>query len=233
MKSPIIILPGWKLSGSTYKNLVWLLDKNGYKTYVLDLPGFGKEELISDSMTLSDYTDFVEKFITIHKIQSVILIGHSFGGRLAIKYSYLYPKKVELLILTGVPVIRNISFKKRIATIIAHTGKSLQKVIPKNIFQFFRKLIYYSVGEWDYYKSGNLKKVFLNVVNESLVEYIKQLSMPILLIWGENDTFTPVSDVEEIKKLNIHIKSVIVKNTNHRLPCDYPEKFFNSIKVFL
>lgn len=232
MKTPILILPGWKLPGTLYADLVLLFKKRGYRAFALDLPGFSQDKLKVDLLTLDDYVEFVEKFMKSYKISSAILIGHSFGGRLAIKYAYLYPKRVEKLILTGVPIIRNITLKKRAASILAFVGKKMIWVFPHFAREFLRKLLYYSIGEWDYYKSGNLKKVFVNVINEDLAIYLKKIYCPIFLLWGEKDTFIPASDIEKIKKLNPNIESKIIPGCGHRLPIENPKIFLKEYLSF-
>lgn len=233
MKTSIVILPGWKLSGMLYKNLVTLCAKQGYETYAIDFPGFGTTKLESDSMTLNDYVEFVYRFIQQHKMSSIIIIGHSFGGRVAIKYAMLHADSVRKLVLTGVPVIRHTSLKKKSAYLAAVLGKLVLKIFPNSWGKFFRKVLYFGIGEWDYYKSGNLKNVFVNVINEDLGDYVKRISVSTLLVWGEKDTFTPVSDVEKIMKMNKKIQSILVKNATHRLPIDNPETFFKAVRSFL
>lgn len=233
MKTPILILPGWKLSGALYDGLVSEFKKNGYKAFVLDLPGFGNVPVDVDSFTLDDYVGFVNAFMKSQKINKAILLGHSFGGRLAIKFAYSYPGKVEKLILTGVPIIRTMTLKKRIASLAAFLGKRVLAIFPEPFQDFFRKILYFSIGEWDYYKSEKLRNIFLRVINEDLVDYVKKLSIPILLAWGENDTITTVTDVEKIKKLRHGIESAIVSRGRHRLPIEDPETFVRICQTFL
>src|SRR3989338_11260331 len=99
-KSPIIILHGWGLRGSVYRKLIELLKQKGHKVFAPDLPGFGHEPLLNNSMKLDDYILFVKNFIAEKKIKKPIIIGHSFGGRVTVKYAFLYPDEIDKLILT-------------------------------------------------------------------------------------------------------------------------------------
>lgn len=233
MNKTVIILHGWGLNGSYYAKLVNLIEENRYKVYSLDLPGFGKEPLIKESMTLDDYVEFIHNFIESKKISNPIFIGHSFGGRVAIKYTWKYQSQVSKLILTGVPVIRHMTIKKKIGFIVAVLGGIIFKRLPNNIGNFLRKILYFFLGEWDYYKAGPLKQVFKNIIDEDLHQYLKTIKTPTLLVWGMDDELTPSSDVEKIKKINHSIKSIILPNIGHKLPYESPNVFFESIKSFL
>lgn len=233
MKHPIIILHGWGLERSTYKTLISLLQKKGYEVFAIDLPGFGAEPLKNTLMNLDDYIEFVRNFEEEKKIIKPIIIGHSFGGRIALKYAWKYPGEVSKIILTGVPIIRHITIRGKIGYMLAITFGKLFSLLPKNFKIKIRKIIYFAIGEWDYYKAGPLKQVFENIINEDLTQYVKEVQVPIYLIWGALDRLTPVSDVEKIEKLNSNVKSVIINNYGHKLPYENPKIFVQSIQAFL
>lgn len=232
-KNSIIILHGWGLRGAVYNELILLLKQQEYQVYAPDLPGFGSEPIVSTSMNLDDYVDFLSDFIKKNHILTPIFIGHSFGGRVAIKYAFRYPQNISKLILTGVPVITNKSFFKKIAYLSAILGGKVFKMAPLRTREFFRKLLYFSIGEWDYYKAGSLKQVFKNIIGEDLVRYLKEIRIPMLLVWGENDRITPLYNINKIQKIMPWVKSIIVKNSGHKLPYENPPTFFNAIKSFL
>ncbi|MDP2649292.1 MAG: alpha/beta hydrolase [bacterium] len=231
-KSSIIILHGWGLRGSKYQELSKLLENKGYKVYSPDLPGFGDEPLKSDKMNLSDYVLFLEDFIRKNKIISPIIIAHSFGGRVAIKYAR-NNKNLKQLILTGVPIIRNQSFLKKFEFLTATYFGRLLNIFPESTKNIIRKTFYFIIGEWDYYKSGKLKEVFKNIIGEDLVCYTKELIVPTVLIWGENDKITPSSLVFKIKKINPNFQSIIVPEANHKLPYANPTLFYNKFKSYI
>lgn len=233
MKNNIIILHGWGLNGSKYSQLSKILEEKGYKVYSPDLPGFGHEPLKSKSMTLSDYVDFLDNFIKSNDIKKPILIAHSFGGRVAVKYCWKYPDNVSKLVLTGVPVVRERSFKKKIAFLGAMVGGRVLTLFPANLKNKFRKVLYFAIREWDYYKSGNLKDVFKNIIGEDLVSYAKEIKIPTILVWGKEDKITPVSLIPKIKKICPDFKSAVIENYGHKLPYENPPLFFNSIESFL
>src|SRR3989338_3028071 len=101
-KFTIIILHGWNLSADRFSPLLNELEKNQYKVYCPDLPGFGNSKLADKALYLDDYIKFVEKYIDRYQLDDVIIIGHSFGGRIAIKMA-TSNRKLKALIVSGTP----------------------------------------------------------------------------------------------------------------------------------
>ncbi|MDP3988465.1 MAG: alpha/beta hydrolase [Candidatus Levybacteria bacterium] len=233
-KQTIIILHGWGLNGSLYNSLAGILKERKYTVYNPDLPGFGKEPL-GKNLGLDDYADFLDKFIEKNNVHRPILIGHSFGGRIAIKYVWKNPEKVSKLILTGVPIIRQRTLQKKIGFLAAKTGGKVFIVFPKAVKNKMRKLLYFAVGERDYYKLDNspLKKVFKNIISEDLTGYLREIKIPILLVWGENDVLTPSWMLPKITKISPNAKIVLVPQKGHKLPYANYSLFFESIKNFI
>lgn len=229
----IVILHGWGLSGSTYKNLKSILESNHYHVFAPDLPGFGKQPLITSNMDLGDYVEFVRKFIKEKQLSKVILIGHSFGGRVALKYAWKYPKKVSQLILTGVPIIRHNTLPKDIAFFTSVIGGAFLKKFPFQVQRTLRKSLYFIIGEWDYYNAGSLKEMFKNIINEDLAQYTQEIKVPVLLLWGKNDRVTPFNDAVRIQNMIENSKLVVIENTTHKLPYENPKMFVQHASIFL
>lgn len=229
MKHPIIILHGWGIDGTRYKELQALLEKDKFKVYSPDLPGFGSESLKKD-MNLDDYVKFIQNFIKNNNLHKVILIGHSFGGRVAAKLSAVHPELVSKLVLTGAPLIKEkLSLKKRIIGRVAKAGKQFT---PHFIFNVARKVIYRSIGEWDYYRAGKLSKTLENILAEDLKGVLPKIKVPTLIVWADSDTFVPVSIGKEIASLIKSSKLEILQGS-HKLPYENPVMFYNSILPFL
>lgn len=233
LKPSILILHGWGLRGSIYDGVKKLLEKEGFKVFIPDLPGFGEEPLRSSTMMLDDYVSFVDEFLKANKTTQFIIIGHSFGGRVALKYAFKYPERVNKLVLAGTPVIRSSVLKRKISRMVSIAGGKIFRFLPKTTKDFLRKFLYFLIGEWDYYKAGPLKQVFKNIISEDLVFYAKNIKTPVLLVWGENDRVVPVSDMKKIAKIIPHATFSVVKDVGHKLPYEKPVEFFKAIKPFL
>lgn len=239
MGDPILILHGWGnqvLGGKRFQEVKSLLEKKGYRVFAPDLPGFGQNTLKKESLTFEDYLLFVKSFIHEKKLKKIILIGHSFGGRIAIAFSSRYPELVSRLVLVSASGIPHAlpSLKKKIAYVLTKTIGPIFAIPPFSFFyNFLRKLVYYAIGEMDYYKSANLKQTFKNVYQVTIVPDLEKIYVKTLIIWGENDTFTPVEDGKLMHAKINNSKLVIIPHAGHRFPYENPEAFVKEISTFI
>lgn len=92
----IVLLHGW---GQNIEMMQFLGDplSNSYRITILDFPGFGESEEPQEVWNITDYANMLHELLTKLKIENPTLIGHSFGGRVAIRYAAQYP--VEKLVL--------------------------------------------------------------------------------------------------------------------------------------
>lgn len=236
MKLTILILHGWAttMSGSRYSEFAALLAADGHTVFAPDLPGFGKEKLQKPVMVLDDYVAFVDAFLKKKKIKKAVIIGHSFGGRIAAKFAVTHPEKIEKLVLAGAPLIkRKLTAKKRVAFLVAKTGKTALSFFTPSFQTISKKLLYRSIGEWDYYKANKLRGTMQAIIREDLFPILPNIQTSTLVVWGENDTFVPLLDGKEIAKQIKKAQFMSVPEATHKLPYEYPEKFFQAVKSFL
>ena len=97
----VLLLHGWGQNIEMMKPLGDVLV--GKRVTILDFPGFGKSYELVSSWSIEDYTKFIEEFVQELDLKNLTLIGHSFGGRVAISYASRNP--VEKLILFGAPCV--------------------------------------------------------------------------------------------------------------------------------
>src|SRR3989338_11212388 len=130
MKEPIILLHGWGLQGNKYKEIASYFTKRGHAVFTPDMPGFGSEKLSSSSLFLKDYVAFIHTVVKRNKLKNIIFIGHSFGGRVLLKYVAMYPESVKKIIMTGVPIIRHTSLRKKTGFLVAKIGGLIVLFFP-------------------------------------------------------------------------------------------------------
>lgn len=235
-KQPIVILHGWGLSQKKFEPLIVELRKRGHSVISLDFPGFGESKSPPKPFTLSDYAEFLYTFLQSENIPYPILIGHSFGGRVALRYSSLYPKSVRALILTGAPGYTPVSRKKLLLFIaVAKVGKSVLSLPTLSFFaDFIRKWYYYIVGAREFYRAeGTMRQTFKNIVSELLIEDMKKVTVPTLLLWGELDLIVPV-------RIGIKMRDTIkgsilemVEGADHGVPFKRPKEFADKVESFV
>lgn len=213
----IVILHGWGASSKSWIQVKQLLERKGYKVLVFDLPGFGNAGLPPQPFSVGDYVDWVKK--EVKNFGPFFLLGHSFGGRVSIKFAAKYPGKLKGLILVSSAGIKHKPlFLLGFILKIFKRFKFISNLpILKNIFYFFRQIFYkYILRKTDYLNvSGVMKGTFKKAVEEDLSPYLPKIKVPTLIIWGEKDKITPLKDAYLMKKEIRNSKLEIIKNAGH------------------
>mgnify|MGYP001605071087 CR=1 FL=1 len=237
MKRPqILVLHGWSLSADRYSPLIQELSHLGYSVYAPDLPGFGKAKAPIYPFTLGDYADFLHSYIKENNITTPILIGHSFGGRIIIKYVTSHGTDVKAIILCGTPGFTPIKKSKLIASLVlAKIGGFIFSLPGLSTFEEkIRGWFYYVIGARDFYRAqGSMRQTFKNIVSEKLEKNMKNIRIPTLLIWGEEDVIVPVKIAERMKETIPNAKLVILPHGKHSVIIDDPEAFVKEVCSFL
>jgi pimeloyl-ACP methyl ester carboxylesterase len=236
MKQTIIILHGWGLSGEAFSVLGRELSNLGFEVYLPDLPGFGTSSPPDEALTLDDYVEFLHTYICAKTIHKPIIIGHSFGGRVALKYVFSYKNECKLLILTGVPGYRSgVIGKRYVFMMIAKLGKLAFSLPVLSAFtEEIRKKYYHAIGVREFNKSnGNMKQTFKNVVDEPLDSYMKGINIPSYLVWGSHDSMVPVFVAKHMQQTIPNSHLIVVSNAGHSFPYKEPAHFVQAIKHIL
>lgn len=212
----IILLHGWGVSINYFKDIISNL-KQKYNVYALDLPGFGKSEEPDSSYDVEKYCKIVLEFIKQKKLENVTLIGHSFGGRIIIKMAVLgyVPEKIVLIDSAGIRPKQ--SFKTKLKVLKYKCGKSVLKIfLSKQKYEEKIEKYRKKVGSDDYNNATPvMRDVFKNVVNEDLTKYLKNITSPTLIVWGDQDTSTPLSDAKIMNKEIQNSDLVIIHGAGH------------------
>lgn len=230
---PIILLHGWGCTLKIFSSMHKILEQD-FKVYAIDFPGFGKSMPPVSVWGVEEYTVMLEKFIRILNIENPILLGHSFGGRVSILYSSRNKThKVVLVDAAGVKPSRSLkyylkvySFKiyKKLLPFLIGKEKASKKIEAKRN----------KAGSSDYNAAqGIMKQVLIKVVNEDLCHVMPSIKASTLLIWGENDTATPVKDALKINKLIKDSGLVVFKGAGHYSFLDQPYQFMAVLNSFL
>lgn len=226
MKKRIYILHGWTYSLDKWNKFAVFLKKSGYEPLFLRIPGLtAKSDEVWD---LDKYSRWLKTKLNKEK-GSVMLLGHSNGGRIATYYASRNPKRISELILVDVAGIYHNEFplraKRFFYRTVARVGKSF--AVPLGL----RKLLYKFAGERDYLEATpNMRETMVNLINFDLTPIFKKLAVPALIIWGREDRITPLSDAFKIKDLIRNSRLEIVDNASHSPFYSHPEKVAEIIK---
>lgn len=223
----VLFLHGWQANSDLWQEVISGLKDNRLAIYALDLPGFGGSEAPKSPFGVSDYANFVKSFADKVGIEKIILVGHSFGGRIAIKLSAETNLVSKLILVNSAGLI----LKDKSATrLLAKLARPF--FLPK-FMQGARRSVYRRIGSTDYLDSGKLRETYLKVIDEDLSSSLAKISAPTLLIWGDRDQEAPL---EMGKLMNEQIKGskmVIFKGVGHFSFLERKDDFVNELQEFI
>lgn len=226
----LILLHGWGADVSSFWPVVDFL-KNDFTLWLLDLPGFGRSDPPKQTWSVEDYADTVVKFIRDCKIKGPVVLGHSFGGSVAIKLAAKYPNLISKLILEASSGIRpRFSLSNRFSIILA---KIIKFGLPNllNVKDRLRFRFYKLIGS-DYLTTGVLKKTFVKIIRQDLTEDAKKIPHQTLIVWGEDDKTLPLKRGKKLYQLIENSKLEIIEDCGHVPHITQTQKFVNLVKDF-
>ncbi|MDQ7044931.1 MAG: alpha/beta hydrolase [Sulfurimonas sp.] len=183
-KVDLIVLHGWGSNKNLMKQSFGSHMK-GFRHIYIDLPGFGKSTCCL-ALKTSDVARIVELLMIYINASKDIILGHSFGGKVAL---LLKPKVLVLVGSAGIYMKKSLKIKVKIA---------LFKTLKIFGFEKLRTLF---VAEDAKALSEPMYQTFKNVVNEDFSYEFSQYKSKALLCWGRDDTATPLSSGETIHSL--------------------------------
>jgi pimeloyl-ACP methyl ester carboxylesterase len=189
--SVIYILHGWAVDPENQKKwqpLISSLAEKGIEARFLPIPGLSTQ--LDEVWNLSDYERWLEKELVGQS--QVTLLGHSFGGQLAIRYTVNHSQQISNLILIDASGMRPRTVKARLKRSVFMNAAKIGQAFTRS--ESVRNFLYKLAREKDYQQASPLlRKTMANVLNDEIVKDLPKIKVPALLIWGENDAATPVS----------------------------------------
>ena len=218
---------GWGGSSLSMEGLQKELAQKGFLVFNLDLPGFGKTPLTKSEMSMDDYKDVIVEFMEAKNIYQPVIIGHSFGGKLAVKLALDKPELISKIVLISASAVKPLNdTKKSLFSKISNFGKKVfSSKNLKKLYNPVRKFYYYYiVRERDYFDAGQkLQKTFIRVNDEYYDEVLEKVKVPTLVIWGALDKVTPLWMGQKLESSIKGAELKIIKDAKHNLPLTKPE----------
>lgn len=229
----IVLFHGWGANKEAFAPIINKLSSY-MRVVALDFPGFGKSEEPKSVWDVDSYSEFMKEFIKAADCEGAIWLGHSFGGRVIIKLfekMEIKPSKIVLVDSAGIKPKRGIDYYIKVYSY--KLGKKVLKLPVLNKTGLYEKLVK-NAGSSDYkVLSENMRATMTKVVNEDLREYLSGINVPTLLIWGDKDTATPISDAHIMNELLPDSGIVTLEGAGHFSYLDYPAKFFGALEYFV
>lgn len=229
----VLILHGWGANMETVEP-IFRLCRQHFRTCSIDLPGFGKSSKPPENWDVYSYAELVKAFAEQVGLQCPILIGHSFGGRLSIILSGKQMMDIHKIILVdsaGVLPKHGTGYYLRVYSY--KIAKKAAKVAGK-ISADWENAIKSKFGSADYKNADPLMRtIMVRVVNEDLTYLMPQMQQSTLLIWGENDDATPLSDAKKMEQLIPDAGLAVFAGAGHYSYLDNYGQFCAVVNKFL
>lgn len=225
----LVILHGWQSSKEKWQKVKEGIEKAGVRVIVPDIPGFKPENELTRPWDLDDYIKWFEEFISTQKLSDgLILLGHSFGGALATKFTIKNGNQVSKLFLVAAACVRKKTLKRKILT---YFSKIIKKFSFFPFYPLFRKATYkFIIRNSDYPRAkGFLEDTYLNIINEDLSPILNQINHPTVLVWGDKDAATPMKDGQFIKNQIRDSRMEIIPGADHYLNSKNPDELVKII----
>lgn len=187
----LLLLHGWGANRESLRGVA-VLFQHTHQVHLIDLPGFGEAPPPPPDWDTIHYADLVQQYILDKLSGPVVLVGHSFGGRVSVRLGARRLTQVVGIVLMGVPGLPQPAMSRR--AIKRWWIRTLRKVLIATKAITGQKAIDWhtrTYGSKDYLAAGALRSVLVKTVTEDLTESAKTIGCPVLLIYGTDDTETP------------------------------------------
>lgn len=236
-KETAVILQGWGTEMSLYDQMADCINEK-FRVVQLDLPGFGVSDEPREAWAVSDYAAFFLKFLERLNIKKTTLIGHSYGGRIIIKLAGRndLPVEIDRIVLVDSAGVLPKKTKKQKRSIKRYQLMKKLAAFPPVYFMFSEMIDDWKSrqGSEDYKKaSPMMKQCLVKAVNEDLSGLFGDVKQEVLLIWGDQDTATPLADGQLMEQKMQNAALAVIRGAGHFCFAEKPEVFGGIIRSFL
>lgn len=219
----ILFLHGWGSSLDVFKEITPFLEKN-YRCLSIDLPGFGKSLEGKEGLTISEYASLLNEFLMEYNFKPDLIVGHSFGGKIAIEYTtkYNFDQKLMLCAPSIVKPKRKISY---------YVKKTLYKSTKK--IDSLNKYIKDKITSNDYKNASEImRKTLIDACSTYYDETLKDIHNKTFIYWGSDDKTTHVEQAKRIHKYMANSSLLIIEGSHYAFK-ENKYNFVNTIEQFM
>ncbi len=227
----LFILHGWSIDPTTlqkWQHFCDLLEKKGIKTTILKLPGLSAP--LNEVWGLPNYVEWLDDQLKDQK--DVVLLGHSFGGQIAIRYTAQFPHKVQKLILLDSAGMRDHRLMPTVKRRVFYFAAKLGKIFFRS--EVFRQLLYRLAQERDYQNAPPLlRRTMSTILDDEVIKDLPHVHALTLIIWGNDDQVTPLFMGQFYHQKIEGSQLQIIAQARHSPQYTHPEQLANLIEEFL
>ena len=232
----VVILQGWGTEFATYNSVAACISDR-YRVVQFDFPGFGASDEPREPWAVEDYANFFLDFMAALGIQKATLIGHSYGGRVIIRLAARenLPFTIERIVLVdSAGILPKKTWKQKMKI---RRYKLLKRIVSlKLVYAICPRLIdewRNSQGSADYRNaSPMMRQCLVKAVNEDLTELLPRIRQDTLLIWGDLDTATPITDAKLMEEKIPGAGLAVIPGTGHFSFLENPALFQSIMQAY-
>lgn len=220
----LVALHGWDRTHADFDRAFGESSPDGPSDgLAIDLPGFGATPPPPVAWGSAEYAAFLEPLVAevaAERGGPVVVVGHSFGGRVAVLLGASRPDLVKGLVLTGVPLLRRDGPRPAPATAyrLARAANRIGLIGAGRMEQYRRRY-----GSADYRKAtGTVRDSFVRLVNEDYGEVLAKLACPVELVWGSRDDQVPPEVARRVAAMLPDARLTECDGVGHLLPLEAP-----------
>ncbi|MCR5154698.1 MAG: alpha/beta hydrolase [Lachnospiraceae bacterium] len=231
-----VMLQGWGTNLELYNSVAASINDE-YRFVQFDFPGFGNSDEPKEAWDVGRYTDFFIKLMEKLEIKEAALIGHSYGCRVIIKLAEReeLPFNITKIVLMGAAGIKRKKTPSQLRK--ERRYKFLKKILLNRFVHFLFPEI---IDDWksrqgseDYRRATPvMKKAMVMALSEDLTELLPKINKETLLIWGDKDTATPVSDAKIMEEKIKGSGLCVLEGCTHYAFLEKPAVFKNIMRNF-
>ncbi len=218
----MLALHGWGRSHADFDTaLADLVETRGSTGAIaLDLPGFGASPAPEAPCGAAGYAEMVGPVLDECRPQ-IVLVGHSFGGRVAAEMAVRFPDTVAALVLCGVPLLQRTDRPAARPALRYRIVRQLhrRRLLGEGTMERMRQ----RYGSADYRSAtGVMRDVLVTAVNETYESQLSRISQPAELLWGRHDDEVPVDVAQRAARMLADARLTVLDGVGHFVPSEAP-----------
>ncbi len=223
--TPLIFIPGLFGTADMYKSAGSLLAKK-YKVIIINLPGVGKSGKLSANWSFEDYYKSIYSFIRLFNFTKINIVGHSFGGMVAISLAVNNPDLIKNLVLVN---SLGVSLEQPYKAWLMKTFRNVQQKKTSALMEFFPEFLKNLLIP-HFRDMGRQIKI---ITETDFKVYLKKMDIPALILWGTKDNMLSLDYGYRLKNMLKNSKLIEVEGGSHNWIIPEPQRFYNYLRYYI